>query len=62
MALRVDGDREGFAVLAEVYERYDEPASAQIHPEIAARVSSHVGHKPREVRLFAPGRLPNTRW
>lgn len=60
VALRTDTDREGFAVLAEVYDRYDEEARAQIRRDIAARVSGHVGHTPREVRLLAPGSLPKT--
>lgn len=60
VALRVDADREGFAVLAEVYDRYDEQARTQIRRDIAARVSHHVGHTPREVRLLAPGSLPKT--
>lgn len=60
VALRVDADREGFAVLAEVYDRYDEEARAQIRRNIAVRISSHVGHTPREVHLFGPGSLPKT--
>ncbi|ORW88095.1 fatty acyl-AMP ligase [Mycobacterium szulgai] len=60
VALRVDADREGFAVLAEVYDRYDEQARTQLRRDIAARVSTHVGHAPREVRLLAPGSLPKT--
>ncbi len=60
VALRVDADREGFAVLAEVYDRYDEQARTLIRRQIASRVSSHVGHTPREVRLLRPGSLPKT--
>ncbi|WP_338043445.1 fatty acyl-AMP ligase [Mycobacterium marinum] len=59
-ALRLDTDREGFAVLAEVYDRFDESELTQLRRAIAARVSSHVGHAPREVRLLAPGSLPKT--
>ncbi len=60
VALRVDNDREGFVILAEVYERFNESERATIRRAIAARVSSHVGHTPREVRLLNPGSLPKT--
>lgn len=60
VALRTDSDREGFAVLAEVYDRYDEQARTQIRRDITAKVSGHVGHTPREVLLLAPGSLPKT--
>lgn len=60
VALRTDSDREGFAVLAEVYDRYDEQARTQIRRDITAQVSGHVGHTPREVLLLAPGSLPKT--
>lgn len=59
IALRVDGEREGFAVLAEV-RTADDDAREQISREIAARVLRHVGHAPREVRLLPPGTLPKT--
>lgn len=60
VALRLDTDREGFAILAEIYDRFDESERATIRRAIAARVSSHVGHTPREVRLLSPGSLPKT--
>ncbi|MDP7720851.1 fatty acyl-AMP ligase [Mycobacterium sp. TY814] len=60
VALRLDTEREGFAVLAEVYERFNESERAGIRRAVAARVSSHVGHPPREVRLLQPGSLPKT--
>ncbi|QLL10522.1 AMP-binding protein [Mycobacterium vicinigordonae] len=61
VALRVGtAEREGFAVLAEVYDHYDEQQRTQLRRDIAARVSSHIGHMPREVRLLAPGSLPKT--
>jgi fatty-acyl-CoA synthase len=59
IALRVDGEREGFAVLAEVRTE-DDDAREQISRDIAARVLRQVGHAPREVRLFPPGTLPKT--
>ena len=59
IALRVDTDREGFAVLAEVRNATDD-ARARISREIAARVSSQVGHRPRDVLLFRAGALPKT--
>jgi fatty-acyl-CoA synthase len=60
IALRVDTDREGFAVLAEVRNATDDDARARISREIAARVSSQVGHRPRDVLLFSAGTLPKT--
>lgn len=60
IALRLDGEREGFAILAEVRNARDEDNRRRIGREIAARVSSHVGHLPREVRLFPAGTLPKT--
>jgi fatty-acyl-CoA synthase len=59
IALRVDADREGFAVLAEVRDPTDD-ARARISREIAARVSSQVGHRPHDVLLFPAGALPKT--
>jgi fatty-acyl-CoA synthase len=59
IALRVDADREGFAVLAEVRDPTDE-VRARISREIAARVSSQVGHRPQEILLFPAGALPKT--
>jgi fatty-acyl-CoA synthase len=60
IALRVDADREGFAVLAEVRNVTDDGACARISREIAARVSSQVGHRPRDILLFPAGALPKT--
>ena len=60
IALRVDADREGFAVLAEVRNATDDDARARISREIAARVSSQVGHRPRDILLFPAGALPKT--
>jgi fatty-acyl-CoA synthase len=59
IALRVDADREGFAVLAEVRDPNDD-ARARISREIAARVSSQVGHRPHDILLFPAGALPKT--
>ena len=60
IALRVDAEREGFAVLAEVRDGHDEDVRLRISRDIAARVHRHVGHAPREVRLFPAGTLPKT--
>jgi fatty-acyl-CoA synthase len=60
IALRVDGEREGFAVLAEVHGADDDAARTRISREVTARVSRHVGHLPRQVLLFPAGTLPKT--
>ena len=60
IALRVDGDREGFAVLAEVHNADDEEVRLRISRDVTARVSRHVGHLPRHVLLFPAGALPKT--
>ncbi len=60
VALRVDADREGFAVLAEVQNADDVDVRLRITRDIAARVNREVGHAPREVRLYSPGTLPKT--
>jgi len=60
IALRVDGDREGFAVLAEVQNADDEDVRVRISRDVTARVSRHVGHLPRHVLLFPAGALPKT--
>jgi len=60
MALRVDAEREGFAVLAEVLNGDEEDVRLRISRDITARVNRRVGHAPREVRLFPPGTLPKT--
>ena len=60
IALRVDAEREGFAVLAEVRNPGDDDECLRVSREIAARVTHQVGHAPRDVRLFAPGALPKT--
>ena len=60
IALRVEAEREGFAVLAEVLNADDEDVCLRISRDIAARVNREVGHAPREVRLFSRGTLPKT--
>jgi fatty-acyl-CoA synthase len=60
IALRVDGDREGFAVLAEVHNAVDEDVRLRISRDVTARVSRHVGHLPSHVVLFPAGALPKT--
>ena len=60
IALRVDAEREGFAVLAEVLDADEEDVRLRISRDITARVNREVGHAPREVRLFPPGTLPKT--
>jgi fatty-acyl-CoA synthase len=60
IALRIDGDREGFAVLAEVHSADDEEVRLRISRDVTARVSRHVGHLPRRVLLFPAGTLPKT--
>ena len=54
IALRVDAEREGFAVLAEVLNADEEDVRLRISRDITARVNRQVGHAPREVRLFPP--------
>ena len=60
VAEREGTEREGFAVLAEVHNADEEAVRLRISRDIAARVNRHVGHAPREVRLFPPGTLPKT--
>jgi fatty-acyl-CoA synthase len=60
IALRVDAEREGFAVLAEVHNADEEEVRLRISRDITARVNRHVGHAPREVRLLPAGTLPKT--
>ena len=60
IALRVDAEREGFAVLAEVLNADEEDVRLRISRDITARVNRRVGHAPREVRLFPAGALPKT--
>ena len=60
IALRVDAEREGFAVLAEVLNADEEDVRLRISRDITARVNREVGHAPREVRLFPAGTLPKT--
>jgi fatty-acyl-CoA synthase len=60
IALRVDAEREGFAILAEVHNADDEDVRLRISRDITARVNHHVGHAPREVRLYPAGTLPKT--
>ncbi len=60
IALRVDAEREGFAVLAEVQNADEENVRLRISRDITARVNRHVGHAPHEVRLLPAGTLPKT--
>jgi fatty-acyl-CoA synthase len=60
IALRVDAEREGFAVLAEVHNAHEENVRLRISRDITARVNRQVGHAPREVRLLPAGTLPKT--
>jgi fatty-acyl-CoA synthase len=60
VAIRVDAEREGFAVLAEVHSADEEDVRLRISRDITARVNRQIGHAPREVRLFPPGTLLKT--
>jgi len=60
IAVRVDGDPEGFAVLAEVHNAVAEDVRLRISRAVTARVSRHVGHLPRHVLLLPAGSLPKT--
>jgi len=60
VVVRVDGDPEGFAVLAEVHDADAEDVRRRISRAVAARVSRHVGHLPRHVLLLPAGSLPKT--
>ncbi|MDT5082001.1 MAG: fatty-acyl-CoA synthase [Mycobacterium sp.] len=60
IAVRVDGDPEGFAVLAEVHNADAEDVRLRISRAVTARVSRHVGHLPRHVLLLPAGSLPKT--
>ena len=60
IAVRVDAEREGFAVLAEVQNADEENVRLRISRDITARVNHHVGHAPHEVRLLPAGTLPKT--
>lgn len=60
IALRIDGEPEGFAILAEVRGADDEDSRGRISRAITAQVSRHVGHLPREVLLLPAGTLPKT--
>jgi fatty-acyl-CoA synthase len=60
IALRVDAEREGFAVLAEVRDADGEDVRLRISRDITAAVNRQIGHAPREVRLFPAGTLPKT--
>ncbi|WP_099023749.1 fatty acyl-AMP ligase [Mycolicibacterium palauense] len=59
-AVRVGGDHEGFAVLAEVREPDHAETCGRIRRDVINRVVGHVGHAPRHVRLVRPGTLPKT--
>lgn len=60
IALRVDADREGIAVLAEVHDPDDQDIRVRVSRDIIARVNSRIGYAPREIRLFPAGTLPKT--
>jgi fatty-acyl-CoA synthase len=60
IALRVDAEREGFAVLAEAHNADQQDVRLRIIRDITATVNRQVGHAPREVRLFPAGTLPKT--
>jgi fatty-acyl-CoA synthase len=60
IAVRVDAEREGFAVLAEVHDADHQDVRLRISREIIARVNRQIGHAPREVRLFPARSLPKT--
>ena len=60
IALHVDAEREGFAVLAEVHDADQQDERLRISRDIIARVNRQVGHAPREVRLFPARTLPKT--
>ena len=60
IALRVDAEPEGFAVLAEVHDADEQDVRLRISRDITALVNRQIGHAPREVRLFPAGTLPKT--
>ena len=62
VAVRIEAgvNREGFAVLAEVYQPDDDQERSRLSREITARVLCQTGHSPREVKLLRPGALPKT--
>jgi fatty-acyl-CoA synthase len=60
IALRVDAEREGFAVLAEVHDADQQDIRLRISRDIIAKVNGQVGYAPREIRLFPAGTLPKT--
>jgi fatty-acyl-CoA synthase len=60
IAVRIDDDREGFAVLAEVRNADDEESRQRLSREIGVQVSRQVGHLPRQVLVFPSGTLPKT--
>jgi len=60
IALRLDAEREGIAVLAEVHNADQEDVRMRISRDITASVNRQVGHAPREVQLFPAGTLPKT--
>lgn len=60
IALRIDAERETFAVLAEVQNAGDEEVGLRIRRDISSRVRQAIGHAPGEVRLFRAGALPKT--
>jgi len=60
IALRVDAEREAFAVLAEVRAASDVDVCRRIRRDITGRVHRQIGYAPNEVRLFPAGALPKT--
>ncbi len=60
IALRLDAEPEGFAVLAEVHNADQDNVCLRISREITARVNRQIGHAPKEVRLLPAGTLPKT--
>ena len=55
IALRVDAEREGFAVLAEVHNADEDDVRLRISRDITARVNRQVGHAPAR-RTVVPRR------
>lgn len=60
IAVRLNGDSEGFAVLAEVHNAKAEDVRLRISRDVTTRVSRAVGHLPRHVVLLPAGSLPKT--
>ena len=60
IALRVDAEREGFAVLAEVRNADDEDVRLRISRDITARVNRASWARPARGTVVPPGTLPKT--